>query len=176
MHSTERPAFESELAVLFGGFPQFLTAPRIEAYWRGLSKMSMSTFSRCVDYTLSEGGADKLPTVNAIWQISRNLRSQPDARPSVLTAPQLGPVHAYGNRALMNWLRRNGAVSEAALRKILAEKKRLCDAYDLICRDEPEAGDEVRDKLFEAWDALREGVTPEQLASGYERFERMGHL
>lgn len=84
--------------------------------------------------------------------------------------PQLSTVHAYGNRALLSWLRVKGAVSAASLRKIVAEKNRLCEAYDLICRDEPEASFEMRDKLFEAWDALREDISPDELAPAAERY------
>jgi hypothetical protein len=168
--------FDEHLEVLFGGFPQFLTDPRREAYWRGLQKMPLSVFVRCVDQMLGENGQDKLPTVNTIWQVSRSLRAQPADRPSVLNGQQLGVVHAYGNRALLSWLRKFGSVSEVSLQKILAEKKRLCDAYDMITQEEPEAGFELRDKLFEAWDALREPMPASELASGYERFERMRHV
>lgn len=170
MLSTERQEFEDQLAVLFGGFPQFLTAPRVESYWRGLQKMPLSVFTRCVDQALGESGHDKLPTVNTIWQISRQLRAHTaDSRPSA-PALQLGPVHAYGNRALLNWLRKNGAVSAKSLAKIVSEKNRLCDAYALICQDEPEASFELRDKLFEVWGSVREDVPASEIAPAMERY------
>ena len=108
---------------------------------------------------------------------------RPDPEPQRVPIPDvlrrdlaLSTVHAYGNRALLNWLRRKGAVSSASLQKIIAEKNRLCDAYDMICEDEPEASLEIRDKLFEAWDAVRAEMSAEELAAGYERFQRMGHV
>jgi hypothetical protein len=155
MLSTERQEFEDQLAVLFGGFPQFLTQPRIESYWRGLLKMPLPVFTRCVDQVLGERGEEKLPTVNRIWQVSRELRAhaQPqhvDAAP----AEDLSIVWAYGNRAMLNYLMRNGGASDSSLQLMLREKKRLCDAYELITSEEPEASLELRDKLFEAWDAV----------------------
>jgi hypothetical protein len=177
MLSTEREIFDEHLEVLFGGFTGFLTDPRREAYWRGLQKMPLSVFVRCVDQVLGETGQEKLPTVNTLWQVSRNLRAaSANDRPSVLRSEPLDIVHAYGNRALLWWLRKHGSVSASSLQKIIAAKKQTCDAYALITQEEPEAGAELRDKLFAEWDALREPMPAAELASGYERFERMHHV
>lgn len=124
MHNTDRKAFDDQLAVLFGGFPTFLTPPRIEAYWRGLQKMPLATFVRCVDYALGESGTDKLPTVNALWQISRNLRAPAAPQRHADTAP-ISDLQRVANGAFLRLLNDKGAVSEQALAKILAVKNKI---------------------------------------------------
>lgn len=175
MLSTERQAFESQLAVLFGAFPTFLTQPRIEAYWRGLLKMHLQVFERCVDRLLGEQGDDKLPTVNRIWQVSRELRSHTPAQPVETSPAQLpSTVWLYGNRAMFNYLLRRGGAGYEQLLLMLAEKKRICDAYELIVVDEPEAGLELRDKLFEAWDRVYVQMSAEELREEQEFYWRTG--
>lgn len=129
MLSTERTDFESQLAVLFGGFPTFLTPPRIEAYWRGLQKMQLSVFVRCVDYALSESGGEKLPTVNAIWQISRNLRSVAPPRQQANDAPPVDHFANLGNRWLLAFLLNKQGASPACLPQLLAIKNRIVDQF-----------------------------------------------
>lgn len=178
MHSAERQAFEGQLAVLFGAFPSaMLTEPRIEAYWRGLEKMAMATFTRCVDRLIGDQGDDKLPSVNRIWHVSRELRSQAMPAPApAATIEEFGAIHAYGNRAMLNYLMRKGAASYASLDAMLREKKRLCDAYKQITVEEPEASLELRDKLFEAWDAAFEHMPPDQLQSEREFYCRTNRV
>lgn len=109
MLSTERSDFETHLSILFGGYPTFLTPPRVEAYWRGLQKMPLSVFVRCVDQALGESGSDKLPTVNTLWQISRNLRTQSKAPPRPEAPADW--YRGFGNHSLLKFL-----VSEAMLK------------------------------------------------------------
>lgn len=128
MHSTERKQFEDELAVLFGGFPQFLTPPRIEAYWRGLAKMSLPVFTRCVNEALSEKGSEKLPTVNTLWQISRTLRAAPSSQPQAQTR-QYDKYHLLGQRWLFAFLLQRKGVDDATLQKLIAMKNRVIEQF-----------------------------------------------
>lgn len=176
MLSTDREAFDAEVAILFGGFGGFLTPAKTDAYWRGLAKMSLDVFKRCVTRAL-EGGDEKLPTVHRIWEISRQLRHQAAVpRQDEYRTLQLSVCHRYGNRALFDYLWRKGAASAASLSLILAEKAKLCDAYDLITSEEPEAGLELRDKLFAAWDAVWQAMPPEESIADADRLAKAGHL
>lgn len=146
MLSTERSDFETQLAVLFGGYPTFLTPPRIEAYWRGLSKMQLSVFVRCVDYSLGESGTDKLPTVNALWQISRHLRAQTTPQKQA-APPPMHPLQGATLSALLSLLRDGGAASEDCIRQLVAIKNRIVESMPL---DADQA--EVRDVLLGAFE------------------------
>ena len=129
MLSTERMAFEEQLAVLFGGYPTFLTPPRVEAYWRGLSKMPLSLFVRCVDYALGDQGTDKLPTVNALWQISKRLRAPSPATPKP-GAPNVGDDFLLvGNRWLLAFLLKTGGVPEDAIPWLVELKNRIVEDF-----------------------------------------------
>lgn len=135
MLSTDRKDFESQLAVLFGGFPTFMTEPRIEAYWRGLQKMPLSTFVRCVDHALGERGSDKLPTVNTIWQLSRTLRAAPRPQGRAEASP-FDDYHHVGQRWLFAFLLRRAIqeppppdVTEPTLQKLVDIKNRIISQY-----------------------------------------------
>lgn len=146
MLSTEREAFESQLAVLFGAYPTFLTPPRTEAYWRGLSKMPLSLFVRCVDYALGESGTDKLPTVNALWQISRGLRAPLPQKP-IAAGERIHPLQAAANGALLSLLQAKGPASEECIRQLVALKNQIVGS--LPSDSEPT---EVRDVLHAAFE------------------------
>lgn len=178
MLSTERKPFEDEMAILFGGWPTFLTPPRIEAYWRGLGKMSFDVFKRCVCYALEHASSEqKVPTVGRIWEISRELRqvtAAPKSEEERRPAPSV--ITAYSNRALWNYLWRKGAASNESLGMIMAAKDKICSSYELICSEEPEASLEIRDKLFGAWDAVWQPITRSELDAAHEKFQKVGHL
>jgi hypothetical protein len=132
MNSTDRADFEAELAVLFGGFPTFLTPPRIEAYWRGLQKMQMSTFRRCIEHVLGEAGSDKLPTVNTLWQISKNLRGSAPAHSAQnrTVAARVGDDYLLvGNRWLLAFLLKMNGVPEDAIPWLVELKNRIVEDF-----------------------------------------------
>jgi hypothetical protein len=129
MLSTDRADFEAQLAVLFGGYPTFLTPPRVEAYWRGLSKMPLSTFVRCVDHALGESGSDKLPTVNTLWQLSKQLRAHamPQNKPA---AARVGDDYLLvGNRWLLAFLLKMNGVPEDAIPWLVELKNRIVEDF-----------------------------------------------
>lgn len=129
MLSTDRADFEAQLAVLFGGYPTFLTPPRVEAYWRGLSKMPLSTFVRCVDQALGESGSDKLPTVNTLWQISKQLRATQPAQIRPAAAPVGDDFVLLGNRWLFAFLLKTNGVPEDAIPWLVELKNRIAEDF-----------------------------------------------
>lgn len=164
MHDTDRHQFESELGVLFGGFPTFLTPPRIEAYWRGLQKMQMSTFKRCIEQVLGESGQEKLPTVNTLWQISKRLRAV-SANPQKQVLPVIvHPLQRVANGAMLKLLHDKGPASDEALAKIIALKNR-------IVSQSPEDADhgELRDVVLAAIEKLWEPMSAEAVAAHIAR-------
>jgi hypothetical protein len=76
VQAIDRDQFEEQLGVLCAGFNLPVTPHRRDAYWRGLGKMSLAQFARCVDLAVSEDGPDDMPTPKSIWRIHRALRSQ----------------------------------------------------------------------------------------------------
>jgi hypothetical protein len=162
MLSTDRSDFESQLAILFGGYPTFLTPPRTEAYWRGLQKMPLSTFVRCVDYALGESGTDKLPTVNSLWQISRHLRSVAAAPPKAVEA--IHPLQRVANGAMLKLLHDKGAASDESLREIVAVKNKICSQ---VPPDVDPA--ELRDVLIAAFEKLWQPMSAERVQAHTER-------
>lgn len=128
MLNTERPDFESQLSVLFGGYPTFLTPPRIEAYWRGLSKMPLSVFVRCVDQALGESGSDKLPTVNTLWQISKRLRAPGSGPKPTFEKPIGDDFLLVGNRWLLAFMLKTH-VSDDVLPWLIELKNRIVEDF-----------------------------------------------
>lgn len=128
MLSTERQDFEAQLQVLFGGFPTFLTPPRIEAYWRGLSKMSLSVFVRCVDHALGEQGGDKLPTVNTLWQISKRLRAPINGPKPTFEKPIGDDYLLLGNRWLLGFMLKTN-VTDDAIPWLVELKNRIVEDF-----------------------------------------------
>lgn len=161
MLSTERTDFETHLAVLFGGYPTFLTPPRIEAYWRGLAKMPLSVFVRCVDYALGEKGQDKLPTVNTLWQISKTLRTNPRPQAQADT-PAFDGTHAWGNRCLLAFMVKHNGVPDMHVQPLVDIKNRIVeqrrmdgDALDTDATD-------WRDVLWQALDTALRSATEQR--------------
>lgn len=75
----ERPEFEAKLAVLFAGIDKPLGEAQREAFWRGLQRMSLVEFNRCVDLMLREleesDGAPRHFSVGQVWQAKHRLRA-----------------------------------------------------------------------------------------------------
>jgi hypothetical protein len=80
VNSNQRTEFESLMEKLYAGFNMPISEVRVEAYWMGLSKMSLGQFSQCVDYALGEHGPERIPSSSAIWKISNSVRSRAPAQ------------------------------------------------------------------------------------------------
>lgn len=132
MLSTEREDFDKQLEVLFGGYPTFVTAPRKEAYWRGLQKMQLSMFVRCVDAALQDQSEEgkKLPTVNRVWELSRTLKSRSAQPPQQTREVQsYDDYHQLGQRWLFGFLLERGGVEPSVLPKLVAAKNRIVEQF-----------------------------------------------
>ncbi len=187
--STEREQFDTHLGALFGGFPPMILTPdRKEGYWRGLAKMPLLTFERCVNRALDgEVGEEKLPSPKRLWQISRDLRheSRAAAQPPATPPREYDVFDAYANRVmLLFFLNRaspstqvmRGAATAESLAAMIRAKDKLAADYRLICTEEPEASLELRDKLMEKFTEL---FVPVGAAEGNTRisggeFRRIG--
>lgn len=176
MNSTERQDFEGELAVLFAAFPPLRMQPaHVDAYWRGLAKMTMPMFRRVLERVLDpEKGEERLPSPKRLWQIHREIRSESraQAQPPAKDDRPFDAFVAHGNRVLLSYLRTHGGASRESLQAMIAAKNKLIADYRLICEEEPEAAGELRDKLIEAFDRLFARMPPEELERCYECFER----
>lgn len=80
MVEADRVAFQGMLAALFGAHNRTVWDGAASGYWKGLSKMSLMQFERCVEKALeklahAERGVSKIPTVAELWDISRGIRS-----------------------------------------------------------------------------------------------------
>lgn len=164
MLSTDRADFEAQLGVLFGGYPTFITPPRVEAYWRGLQKMPLSVFVRCVDHALGESGTDKLPTVNSLWQISRHLRAVSSVPQRQAAAPAMNPLQRAASGAILSMLNSKGPASDAALVKIIALKNRIVSQAPVDADD-----DELRDVVMGAIEKLWEPMSAECIQAHVSR-------
>lgn len=181
MLSTDRQDFETQLEVLFGGYPTFLTPPRKEAYWRGLQKMPMSMFIRCVDYALQDTSEEgkKLPTVHRLWDISRGLKAQvqqPRAEAPELPLSDLDHYARFANIQLFKFLRVHD-VQSAQLPALLKLRDEVIGAArqdpDLQPGGDEEAqGKQLHQILFAAWRRAIKAVEPPQAKA--EEWERIG--
>jgi hypothetical protein len=92
MQSGDRQEFDTQMAMLCAGFnvPQ---GDRFDAYWKGLEKMQLASFVRVVEHALGENGPDKIPTTQACWAISKQLR----ARPTVYVHQEAPNTHWNGD-------------------------------------------------------------------------------
>jgi hypothetical protein len=105
MNSGDRPEFDVQLSMLCAGY-NVPIGDRSEAYWKGLAKMSLMEFSRCVDQALGEGGPDRIPTTGQMWKLLKELRSQRTTTP---WRPTETPWHGDGwdtqaNRFLLGYI------------------------------------------------------------------------
>lgn len=114
MLSTDRQDFELLLRQLCAGYDKPL-GDRLEAYWKGLAKMSIIEFARVVEFALSEHGPSALPTTKQCWSIRQELRRAP-------ATPQ-GPAPAidardhllyFANRMFLRHLVNRGGLGSTA--------------------------------------------------------------
>ena len=152
MNLSDKPEFDKNLEILFGGFPAFLTDPRKEAYWRGLQKMPLHGFIRCVDFLLGEESPEKLPTLHGIWTVYKQQRALPiknaEAQKGIDTRDK---YDRFADHIFLNYLMRSGGVAEDKLTECLSIKKQVAADYRLIGQDEIVEPEEMRNELHKRW-------------------------
>jgi hypothetical protein len=111
--STDKPEFEAQLTLLCQGYG-FWLGDRLEAYWKGLTKMHLSSFARCVDLALSEEGPEKIPNVHGIWKIHRELRASATAHApkAVISRPVESKWLRLVNRLFLKYLLRRRQIED----------------------------------------------------------------
>lgn len=78
MLEADRPAFERILRELFGALDKPLTEHQRNAFWKGLSRMSLTEFERCRDHILREledGEPPRRFGVDSVWDAKKRLRA-----------------------------------------------------------------------------------------------------
>ena len=96
MNSSDRAQFDEQMALLCAGY-NVPVSVRPDAYWKGMAKMSIIEFARCIERALSEDGPEKIPTTRDLWNIRRDLRRvgrEPQAAPAA-------PAQIAHSRGLM---------------------------------------------------------------------------
>lgn len=144
MLSTDRKEFEAQVATYCAGCNVPATAERQEAFWIGLSKMSLIEFSRCVEFALSEEGPEKPPLVpKAIWRLHREIQAKARARTQqVVYRVEQDHLLYFANRMFLRHIGNRGGLGSTA---------RFIPSYGLVdCKPSEE--------LLQARAALRSTV------------------
>ena len=69
---------------------------RPDAYWKGMAKMSIIEFARCIEYALSEDGPEKIPNTKELWNIRTKLKTE--SRKRAAPPPAATIDHSWGMR------------------------------------------------------------------------------
>lgn len=155
MYSTDREQFDVQLSLLCQGYG-FWVGDRSEAYWKGLAKMSLPSFARCVEFAISEDGPEKLPNTHGIWKIHREMRSSGAPQPAAaIELPPQGKWLCRVNSLFLKYLERRrltevfkGDINLAARR---AECLKLVEFFEAIeAERDPEATEPEMRKRFDA--------------------------
>lgn len=103
MQANDREEFLRELSKLCAGFGVPLTKGREEAYWVGLTRMSIQQFRKCVEFALGPDydGTD-LPKTGQIWRIYKGTAISPNKPDVKLLPPDEDHLAYLANRLL--WL------------------------------------------------------------------------
>lgn len=80
MNLQDRAEFDVQMKKLCIGLNALPSPDRLQAYWEGLSKMSLIQFGRVVESAIGEDGVDKLPPIPGIWKMWRNIRDKARAQ------------------------------------------------------------------------------------------------
>lgn len=145
MNSGDRHEFDTQMSILCAGFNVPL-GDRPEAYWKGIIRMSLMEFTRCVEYALGEDGPEKIPTCSQLWGIRKQLRAQARVVIAEQRVPEVEYTHAQRNANLLlidwlNWHCRNRgpAIPESTARAMYAEARELADQVQMFL-DERDPG------------------------------------
>lgn len=167
MQLADREQFVAQLAELCAGFNVPVTDARSEAYWRGLQRMELPMFARCVEYAIGQSGPEKFPTTGALWGIYRNLRRwrPPAAAAREEEAPKVDDFTAFANRRLIKFLMARGAVADVSIAAMVAVKNRLAESYREIDQSERVTEQDFARSLEVEFARLWLERTPEEIAA-----------
>lgn len=156
MYSTDREQFDVQLSLLCQGYG-FWVGDRSEAYWKGLSKMALPSFARCVEFAISEDGPEKLPNTHGIWKIHRDLRASAAPQPTkaIDLVPPQGKWLRWVNGLFLKYLERRRLTENFKGDINLAERRaeclKLAEFFEAIEADhDPEATEPEMANRFHA--------------------------
>ena len=150
--STERPQFDEHFAVLCAGMNVPPTPERREAYWRGLSHMSVTSWARVVDRAIGEQGPEKLPTVPGLWRLYHQMRAAPPIRPHTPQPETRSEwIARLGGAHLCAFLMRREGASRDSLARLVQTKTRLVEAFLLIDPVDRLSDEDMRAQLTTAY-------------------------
>lgn len=190
MNSGDRQEFDTQIAILCAGF-NVPPGDRQEAYWKGMMRMSLMEFTRCVEYALGEDGPEKIPTCSQLWGLRKRMREQ--ARATVLIE-QKPPEASYTtaqrqvNLLLLDWLNwhcrnRGPEVPQQTARAMYAQARELADQAQMLLdeRDPDMTGRRLLEDFCDRVLTIYEGSNAQryraavlaQQSSPAQRFERL---
>lgn len=174
MLSTEREPFDDQIRLLCAGFNIPPTSERLESYWTGLQRMNLPAFVRIVEHALGPSGPEKFPTVSSVWGLHRDLRAR--ARPSSTapspSGPELDAFTAFGNRALVEFLRQNGAAAGAVLEQLVEAKNTVAEDLRGIDAEDRISAEEAREAFFRAYRRVHRPMPARDVEEAREAFCR----
>jgi hypothetical protein len=111
MQATDREEFEAQLAILCAGKDVPVTQARKDAYWRGMGRLTLAQFARCVDYALSEWSEEGMPSTSQLWSIHRGFRTRPGTA-ALLATPDDTRDHLlfFANRMFLRHIQSRGGL------------------------------------------------------------------
>jgi hypothetical protein len=145
-----------------------------------------STIRSLTDYQIQRGlkrladsGSGSTPTLPQFTKACKQIGGDDGPLAPVnnaLPAPQIHYMTAFANRALINFLQRaEGTTSEKALKKMLTEKKRICDLHIATGFDEAEDGAKIlREQLFAAFEKCLEPMPEFEMNRHSRSFKNSG--
>lgn len=99
MNLIDRPAFERNMAELFGALNQPLSETAREGWWKGLAKMTLPDFGRCCDRLIADCAEEDGPrqlSVRDVWGVQRRLQARGEpAQHQGNSAVSGGPVDPW---------------------------------------------------------------------------------
>ncbi len=178
MEPTDRDQFLVQFGNLCGAYNVLPSQDRIDGFWRGLSKMPLSSFVRCVEFCLGETGPEKFPTFRDIWAVHRQTRSvRVDARTGDEKAKGRGgptdAVEALGSLAMLRFvcdMQRKTQPSEACVERAIAAKNKLVATYRTLRTEEDIPDAEILEAMAKKFAEIYEPMSAEELQRNRDRY------
>lgn len=165
MNSGDRHEFDTQMSLLCAGF-NVPIGDRSEAYWKGVIRMSLMEFTRCVEHALGEDGPEKIPTCSQLWGIRKQLRAQARVVVVEQKAREVEYTNAQreANLLLIDWLNwhcrnRGPAIPEGTARAMYGEARELAGQVQMLTEEQdPDMTgrrflDEFCDRVLPLYDA-----------------------
>lgn len=124
---------------------------------------------------LTLGGSGSTPTLPQFVKACREIGTTdgPENPGPALPKPLPDTFVLFGNHLLFNYLMRHPVpVSDASVKELVRLKDKIIADYQCIHTEDPVTGEEVRDTLHSAWDAIVQPASAEEIAEDFAHFAR----